>query len=111
MKFTTTGNFDGHTISRYLGVVNGEVILGANVFKDLLSTVRDFVGGRSATYENELEKGRRMALDELGERARVLGANAVVGIRFDYGTIGASGSMMMICVSGTAVVVDGLVGH
>jgi uncharacterized protein YbjQ (UPF0145 family) len=87
-------------------VVAGEAILGANLFKDLFAGVRDLVGGRSATYERELQRAREIALQELTERAAELGANAVVGIDLDYEVLGQSGSMLMVSASGTAVVVE-----
>lgn len=102
---TTTPGIEGKSISRYHGVVTGEAILGANVFKDFFAGIRDIVGGRSAAYERELRKAREIALDELSEKARELGANAVVGIDIDYETVGAHGGMLMVCVTGTAVTV------
>ena len=104
MLVTTTPNVEGKTITRYCGVVAGEAILGANLFKDLFASIRDLVGGRSATYERELQKAREIALQELQDRARELGANAVVGIDLDYEVIGQNGSMLMVSASGTAVV-------
>lgn len=104
MLVTTTPNVEGKTITRYCGVVAGEAILGANLFKDLFAGIRDLVGGRSATYERELQKAREIALQELQDRARELGANAVVGIDLDYEVIGQNGSMLMVSASGTAVV-------
>ncbi len=104
MLITTTPNVEGKTITRYCGVVAGEAILGANLFKDLFAGIRDLVGGRSATYERELQKAREIALQELQERACELGANAVVGIDLDYEVIGQNGSMLMVSASGTAVV-------
>ncbi|HEY8939772.1 MAG TPA: heavy metal-binding domain-containing protein [Cellvibrio sp.] len=88
----------------YCGVVAGEAILGANLFKDLFAGIRDLVGGRSGTYERELQRAREIALQELQDRARELGANAVVGIDLDYEVIGQNGSMLMVSASGTAVV-------
>lgn len=105
MLMTTTPSIEGKNITRYCGVVAGEAILGANLFKDLFAGIRDLVGGRSATYERELQKAREIALQELQERARELGANAVVGIDLDYEVIGQNGSMLMVSASGTAVVV------
>ena len=100
---TTTPSVDGRRISSYLGVVTGEAILGANVFKDFFAGIRDIVGGRSAAYEKELQKARVIAFDEMTGKARELGANAVVGIDIDYETVGAEGGMLMVSVSGTAV--------
>lgn len=104
MLMTTTPNIEGKSISRYCGVVTGEAILGANVFKDLFAGIRDIVGGRSATYERELQKARDIALAELKERAAELGANAVVGIDLDYEVLGQGNGMLMVSASGTAVV-------
>ena len=107
MEMTTTPSFEGTKITRYCGVVAGEAVLGANIFKDLFASVRDIVGGRSGTYENELRKARQIALDELAEQARELGANAVVGIDIDYEVLGEKNGMLMVSASGTAVVVQG----
>lgn len=104
MLITTTPSVEGKTITRYCGVVAGEAILGANLFKDIFAGIRDLVGGRSGTYERELQKAREIALQELQDRARELGANAVVGIDLDYEVIGQNGSMLMVSASGTAVV-------
>jgi uncharacterized protein YbjQ (UPF0145 family) len=103
---STTPSIDGRRITRYCGIVTGEAIMGANVFKDLFAGIRDIVGGRSATYEAELRKARTIALDELALAAAELGANAVVGIDLDYETVGGQGSMLMVTVSGTAVVAE-----
>jgi uncharacterized protein YbjQ (UPF0145 family) len=104
MIVTTTPSVEGKKITRYCGVVAGEAILGANLFKDLFAGIRDLVGGRSATYERELQKAREIALQELQDRANELGANAVVGVDLDYEVIGQNGSMLMVSASGTAVV-------
>lgn len=106
MQLTTTPGIDTKTISKYCGVVAGEAILGANLFKDLFAGIRDLVGGRSASYERELQKAREIALRELEERAQELGANAVVGIDLDYEVLGQNNSMLMVTASGTAVVVE-----
>ena len=106
MIVTTTPSVEGKRITRYCGVVAGEAILGANLFKDLFAGIRDIVGGRSATYERELQKAREIAMQELQERAAGLGANAVVGIDLDYEVIGQGGSMLMVSASGTAVVLE-----
>ena len=103
---TTTPGLEGRRIVRYAGLVTGEAILGANVFKDLFAGIRDIVGGRSATYERELRSARDIAVSELKQAAAELGANAVVGVDIDYETVGGSGSMLMVSVSGTAVVVE-----
>ena len=104
MIITTTPSIEGRSISRYCGVVAGEAILGANIFKDLFASVRDIVGGRSGTYERELQKAREIALQELQERAAELGANAVVGVDIDYEVMGQTNGMLMVSASGTAVV-------
>ena len=107
MELTTTPSMEGKKITRYCGVVSGEAVLGANIFKDMFASVRDIVGGRSGTYENELRKARQIALDELSEQARELGANAVVGIDLDYEVLGEKNGMLMVSASGTAVVIEG----
>lgn len=103
MLTSTTHRIDGRTVGRYHGVVTGEAILGANIFKDFFAGIRDIVGGRSAAYENELAKAREIAFDEMTTRARERGANAVIGIDIDYESVGERGSMLMVSVSGTAV--------
>ena len=103
MIHSTTPNIEGKKIDRYYGVVTGEAILGANIFKDLFASVRDIVGGRSAAYEGELKRAREIAFEEVSQQASERGANAVVGIDIDYETVGANGGMMMVTVSGTAV--------
>ena len=103
MIVTTTPQIDGQRITRYYGIVTGEAIMGANVIKDIFAGIRDIVGGRSATYEKELQQARKIALEELEERAQKLGANAVVGVDLDYETVGQGGSMLMVTASGTAV--------
>jgi len=99
---TTTPSVEGRSIQEYLGVVTGEAILGANIFKDLFAGVRDIVGGRSGAYEEELRKAREIAMSELAAEATSRGADAVVGIDLDYETVG-QGSMLMVTASGTAV--------
>jgi uncharacterized protein YbjQ (UPF0145 family) len=106
MIVTTTPSIEGRRISRYLGVVSGEAIVGANIFRDLFASVRDIVGGRAGAYENVLVTARETALAEMSDAARKLGANAVVGVDIDYETLGHGGSMLMVCASGTAVVAD-----
>ena len=106
MTLSTTPAIEGRRITKYCGIVTGEAILGANIFKDLSAGIRDIVGGRSATYERELRKARELALAEVAQNAAELGANAVVGIDLDYETVGGQGSMLMVTVSGTAVVVE-----
>lgn len=106
MIVTTTPNVEGRAIREYKNVVVGEAILGANIFKDFFAGIRDIVGGRSGAYEKEMANARKIAFAELEENARDLGANAVVGVDLDYEVIGQNGSMMMVSVSGTAVVID-----
>lgn len=100
---TTTPGIEGRPIRDYLGIVTGEVIVGANIFKDLFAGIRDIVGGRAGAYESTLRNARREAFDELRAEAERLGANAVVGIDIDYEVVGQGGSMLMVSVSGTAV--------
>jgi len=103
---TTTPSVEGRAIIEYKGIVTGEAIMGANIFKDLFAGIRDIVGGRSATYERELRRAREMAMAEVMQSAAELGANAVVGVDIDYETVGTNASMLMVTVSGTAVVVS-----
>ena len=103
MIFSTTNSLEGKTINQYLGVVSGEVILGANIFKDLFAGIRDIVGGRSGAYEKSLQDARSAAFTEIKEKAQKLGANAVIGIDIDYETIGTNSSMLMVSVTGTAI--------
>ena len=103
---TTTPSIEGRKITSYQGIVTGEAIMGANIFKDLFAGIRDIVGGRSATYERELRRARELAMEEVKQSAAELGANAVVGIDIDYETVGTNASMLMVTVSGTAVVVS-----
>ena len=108
MIVSTTPTIEGKRMAQYLSLVSGEAILGANIFKDLLAGIRDIVGGRSGAYEEELRKAKQIAIDEMVEQARVLGANAVVGVDLDYEAIGigSGGNMLMVSASGTAVVVE-----
>jgi uncharacterized protein YbjQ (UPF0145 family) len=106
MLLSTTPTIEGRRIREYKGVVTGEAILGANVFRDLFAGIRDIVGGRAGAYEKVLKDARDTALEELGEEARRLGGNAVVGIDLDYEVLGSNGSMLMVSASGTAVVID-----
>src|SRR5574343_60840 len=106
MQMTTTPSLEGRRIVAYRGVIAGEAILGANLFKDLFAGIRDLVGGRSGTYEKELRKAREIALRELEAQAQELGANAVVGIDIDYELLGEKNGMLMVSASGTAVVVE-----
>jgi uncharacterized protein YbjQ (UPF0145 family) len=106
MIITTTPQIDGHPIREYRGVIAGEAIVGANIFRDLFAGLRDIVGGRSASYEKELRNARELALGELEQAARSAGANAVVGVDLDYEVLGQANGMLMVSVSGTAVVID-----
>ena len=106
MILTTTPGIEGKTIREYRGIVTGEAIVGANIFKDFFAGIRDIVGGRSAAYEKELKRAREIAMGEMAEVARQQGGNAVVGIDLDYEVVGQGGSMLMVSVSGTAVSVD-----
>jgi uncharacterized protein YbjQ (UPF0145 family) len=106
MILSTTSVVEGRPVSRYLGVVNGEAIIGANIFRDMFAAVRDIVGGRSATYERALDEARKVAMQEMTERAQELGANAVIAIDLDYEVLGQNNGMLMVAVSGTAVVLS-----
>ncbi|MCS7043813.1 MAG: heavy metal-binding domain-containing protein [Bryobacteraceae bacterium] len=105
MLVLTTHTLQGWKIQRYYGLVSGEAILGANIFKDFFAGIRDIVGGRSAAYEGELRKAKHLAINEMCEEARSMGANAVIGVDLDYETITGShgGGMLMVTASGTAV--------
>lgn len=105
MILTTTPTIEGHKILEYKGLVSGEVILGANVFKDFMASIRDVIGGRTGSYERVLQEGRESAVREMEGRARGMGANAVVGISFDVETMGENGAMIMVVVTGTAVTI------
>ena len=106
MIMTTTPGVEGKRITEYRGIVTGEAILGANIIKDFFAGVRDIVGGRSASYERELHQAREIALKDLAEEAEKVGATAVVGIDLDYEVVGQGSSMLMVSISGTAVVLD-----
>lgn len=106
MLISTTPGIEGKRIRQYLGVVTGEAIPGANIFKDVFAGIRDIIGGRSAAYEKELRKARDIAFAEVRQAAKDLGANAIVGVDLDYETVGPNGSMPMVSISGTAVVVE-----
>ena len=109
MLISTTSQLDGHRVTRYLGLVSGEAILGANVFRDFFAGIRDVLGGRSGSYEKVLRKAKQEAIEDLLDQARGLGANAVIGVDLDYETIQVQdgGSMLMVSISGTAVIVAG----
>mgnify|MGYP001415551085 FL=1 len=106
MILTTTPTIEGKEIKSYHGIVIGEAIMGANIFKDLFASIRDIVGGRSGSYEDELTKARQIAFRELEQEALGMGANAVVGIDLDYEVLGDKNSMLMVSISGTAVTVE-----
>jgi len=106
MQVTTTPGIEGKRITKYCGIVAGEAILGANIFKDVFAVVRDIVGGRSGMYEKEMQRARDIALQEMQERAQELGANAVVGVDLDYEVLGQRNGMLMVSASGTAVVIE-----
>lgn len=107
MIVTITQQIEGRRVTRYFGVVAGEAILGANLFKDLFAGIRDLVGGGSATYERELQRARDIALGELQDRAQEFGANAVVGVDLDYEVLGQGNGMLMVSASGAGVFVEG----
>ena len=106
MIVTTTPIIEGKRIIRYYGIVSGETIIGANVFRDFLAGIRDFVGGRSGAYEEVLRQAKDTAIREMEEQAARLGANAVIGVDLDYETVGGSGSMLMVTATGTAVTIE-----
>ena len=103
MILTTTPDVSGRPIKDYLGVVTGEAVMGANIFRDMFAGLRDIVGGRSGSYEKELRRARQIAMDEMAETARELGADAVVGVDLDYEVLGGQNGMLMVSISGTAV--------
>lgn len=105
MLITTTPTIEGRPIQAYKGVVTGETIVGANVFKDFLAGIRDIIGGRSGSYEKVLREAKDTSLAEMQQRAAELGANAIVGVDIDYEAVGQNSSMLMVAVSGTAVVI------
>ena len=106
MLVTTTPIIEGKRIIRYYGIVSGETIIGAKVFRDFLAGIRDFVGGRSGAYEEVLRQAKDTAIREMEEQAARLGANAVIGVDLDYETVGGSGSMLMVTATGTAVTIE-----
>lgn len=103
MLITTTNSVEGKQITQYLGIATGEVIVGINAFRDFLANMRDFFGGRSGSYERAMESARQNAMAELEEKAKAVGADAVVAVDIDYEVIGSKGSMLMVSISGTAV--------
>ncbi|MFO7445503.1 MAG: heavy metal-binding domain-containing protein [Ignavibacteriaceae bacterium] len=107
MLVVTTNNIEGKNITKYYGLVSGEAIMGANIFKDIFAGIRDIVGGRSAAYEKELRTAKEIAVSEMMDAARAMGANAVVAVDLDYETIGGgSGNMLMVSATGTAVFIE-----
>jgi len=106
MIVTTTPTIEGHTIREYKGLVSGEVIFGMNFLKDFGASIRDFFGGRTESYENAMLEGRETAQKEMMQRAQRMGANAIVGVSFGYETMGQANGMIMVAISGTAVVID-----
>lgn len=106
MLVVTTNVVEGRRVARYVGLVSGEAILGANIVRDFFAGIRDIVGGRSAAYEKELRKAKDIAIAEMTQQAEMLGGNAVIGVDLDYETIGSNGSMLMVSASGTAVVLE-----
>jgi uncharacterized protein YbjQ (UPF0145 family) len=106
MLVTTTNHVEGRAVQRYLGIVTGEAILGANLFRDLFAGIRDIVGGRSAAYEKELSRARQIALEEMIQQAQQLGANAILGVDLDYEVLGQANGMLMVSASGTAVLLS-----
>jgi len=103
MILTTTNTIETHKVKEYLGIVTGETIIGANIFKDFFAGIRDIVGGRSRSYEKVLREAKNIALKEMKEQAQKLGADAIIGIDLDYETVGSKGGMLMVTASGTAV--------
>lgn len=103
MILSTTHTIENRNITEYLGVVTGETIIGANIFKDIFAGIRDIVGGRAGSYERVLSEARENALDEMAAKGRERGADAVIGIDLDYETLGSNGGMIMVTASGTAV--------
>ncbi|KHJ37310.1 MULTISPECIES: heavy metal-binding domain-containing protein [Pedobacter] len=106
MIVTTTSHIDGKKVVKYIGIVSGEAIIGANIVKDFFAGIRDIVGGRSGSYEEGLREAKNIALAEMQDYAAKLGANAILGVDLDYETMGASGSMLMVSASGTAVIIE-----
>jgi uncharacterized protein YbjQ (UPF0145 family) len=106
MLVTTTNSIEGKRILEYKGLVAGEAIMGANIFRDLFASVRDVVGGRSSSYEKVMGDARKTAIAEMCDQARELGANAVIGVDIDYETLGSNGSMLMVSAAGTAVRIE-----
>ena len=106
MLITTTNTVEGKKVVKYIGLVTGETIIGANLFKDLFAGLRDIVGGRSGSYEQVLREAKNTAVNEMQQYAASMGANEVIGVDLDYETVGSGGSMLMVTASGTAVVLE-----
>ncbi len=106
MLITTTNTIEGKKITKYIGLVSGETIIGANIFKDLFAGIRDIVGGRSGSYEAVLREGKNTAVIEMQQQAMAMGANAIIGVDLDYETVGAGGSMLMVTATGTAIILE-----
>lgn len=106
MLITTTNTIEGKKIVKYIGLVSGETIIGANIFKDLFAGIRDIVGGRSGSYEQVLREGKNTAINEMQQYAAAMGANAIIGVDLDYETVGSGGSMLMVTASGTAIILE-----
>lgn len=108
MITTTTNSVEGHKVVKYLGIVTGETIIGANIFRDFFAGIRDIIGGRSGSYEQVLREAKDTSLMEMQQQAMARGANAIIGIDLDYETLGADGGMLMVTASGTAVFIESL---
>ena len=106
MLVTTTSNVEGKNIVRYIGLVNGEAIIGANFIKDLFAGIRDVVGGRSGVYEQGLREAKSIAIREMMDQAQRLGANAIIGVDLDFESVGGNGAMLMVSANGTAVNIE-----
>lgn len=106
MLVTTTNTLEGKKVIKYIGLVSGEAIMGANIFKDIFASIRDIVGGRSSAYEKELRSAKEIAIQEMIDQAQSLGGNAVIGVDLDYETVGQGGSMLMVTACGTAVIIE-----
>jgi uncharacterized protein YbjQ (UPF0145 family) len=103
MIVTTTSTVEGRPVREYLGIINAQSIIGANIFKDFMAGLRDVFGGRSKTYEKVLEEAKEQALQELTQKAQAMGANGILGVDLDFETVGQGGSMLMVIATGTAV--------
>lgn len=106
MLVTTTNTLEGKRIVKYHGIVSGETIIGANIFRDFFAGIRDIVGGRAGSYEKVLRQAKESALAEMEEQAESMGANAVIAVDLDYETVGGEGSMLMVTAAGTAVTIE-----